>query len=233
MKNYIIRLDKDQGKERAEKNFRDMCGYNRRKPVPQKIIERSLRSLEDVYHQLEIKALISEYEKNCADGIHMLLDGKLFTCYALAQIPTEEIERIYIYLLTVGELNFSEASILNQVYYDMWQNAYMDAGHEILRQYLQGLSCNTDRYVSDNFGPGHYGMDISQLEQFFAILDGEKICLKLLDSGFMSPTKSYAGFFLVTNSKQNFVGNDCANCSSSRKTCIYCKANPENSSLGN
>ncbi|AET67256.1 vitamin B12 dependent methionine synthase [Desulfosporosinus orientis DSM 765] len=224
MKNHIIRLDKDQGKELAEKNFRDMCGYNRGKPVPQKRIERSLRSLEDVYHQLEIKALISEYEKTCADGINMLLDGKLFTCNALAQIPTEEIEGIYIYLLTVGELNVSEASILNQVYYDMWQNAYMDAGQEILRQYLQGLSCNTGRYVSNNFGPGLYGMDISQLEQFFAILDGEKICLKLLDSGFMSPTKSYAGFFLVTNSKQNFLGNTCENCSSSGKACIYCQA---------
>ncbi|MDA8220895.1 MAG: vitamin B12 dependent methionine synthase [Desulfitobacterium hafniense] len=223
MKNHVILLDKDQGKELAEKNFRDMCGYNRTKPVPQKIIERSLRSLNDVYHQLEIKAIISEYEKTCAAGINMLLDGKLFTCNALAQIPTEEIERIYIYLLTVGELNLSEASILNQVYYDMWQNAYMDAGQEILRQYLQGLSCNTDRYVSDNFGPGLYGMDISQLEQFFAILDGEKICLKMLDSGFMSPTKSYAGFFLVTNSKQNF-GNDCENCLSSGKTCMYCKA---------
>ncbi|MDO0822099.1 vitamin B12 dependent methionine synthase [Desulfosporosinus nitroreducens] len=224
MKNHMIRLDKDQGKEVAEKNFTDMCGYNRGKPVPQKIIERSLRSLNDVYHQLEIKALISEYEKTCVDGINMLLNGKLFTCNALAQIPTEEIERIYIYLLTVGELNLSEASILNQVYYDMWQNAYMDAGQEILRQYLQGLSCNTDRYVSDNFGPGFFGMDISQLEQFFAILDGEKISLKLLDSGFMSPTKSYAGFFLVTNSKQNFVGNDCENCLSSGKTCMYCKA---------
>jgi len=224
MKNQIIRLDKDQGKELAEKNFTDMCGYNRRKPVSQKIIEQSLRSLNDVYHQLEIKVIISEYEKTCVDGINMLLDGKLFNCNALAQLPAEEIERIYIYLLTVGELNVSEASVLNQVYYDMWQNAYMDAGQEILRQYLQGLSCNIDRNVSDNFGPGFFGMDISQLEQFFAILDGEKICLKLLDSGFMSPSKSYAGFFLVTNSKQNFVGNDCGNCLSSGKTCMYCKA---------
>jgi len=224
MKNQIIRLDKDQGKELAEKNFTDMCGYNRRKPVSQKIIEQSLRSLNDVYHQLEIKVIISEYEKTCVDGINMLLDGKLFNCNALAQLPAEEIERIYIYLLTVGELNVSEASVLNQVYYDMWQNAYMDAGQEILRQYLQGLSCNIDRNVSDNFGPGFFGMDISQLEQFFAILDGEKICLKLLNSGFMSPSKSYAGFFLVTNSKQNFVGNDCGNCLSSGKTCMYCKA---------
>ncbi|WP_242830987.1 vitamin B12 dependent methionine synthase [Desulfosporosinus meridiei] len=224
MKNHMILLDKDQGKEIAEKNFTDMCGYNRGKPVPQKIIDRSLRSLNDVYHLLEIKALISEYEKTCVEGINMLLDGKLFTCNALAQIPSEEIEGIYIYLLTVGELNLSEVSILNQVYYDMWQNAYMDAGQEILRQYLQGLSCNIDRYVSDNFGPGFFGMDVSQLEKFFAILDGEKISLKLLDSGFMSPTKSYAGFFLVTNSQQNFVGKDCENCLSSGKTCMYCKA---------
>lgn len=223
MKNLLIHLDQDQGRGLAEKIFRDMCGYNRGKPVPQKIIERSLRSLNDVYHQLEIKALISEYEKTCADGITMQLDGELFTCKALAQIPAEEIERIYIYLLTVGELNVSEASILNQVYYDMWHNAYMDAGQELLKQYLQGLSCNKDKYVLDDFGPGFFGMDISQLKQFFAVLDSEKICLKLLDSGFMSPAKSYAGFLLVTNSKQNFSGNNCENCMSSRNICMYCK----------
>jgi hypothetical protein len=224
MKNQLLHLDKDQGRELAETIFRDMCGYNSGKPVPRKIIERSLRSLNDVYHQLEIKALISEYEKTCADGITMLLDGELFTCKALAQIPAEEIERIYIYLLTVGELNLSEASVLNQVYYDLWQTAYMDAGQEILRQYLQGLSCNADKYIVDDFGPGFFGMDISQLKHFFAILDGEKIGLKLLDSGFMSPAKSYAGFLLVTNSKQNFIGNDCENCISSGKICMYCKA---------
>jgi hypothetical protein len=224
MKNQIIHFDKVLGKELAEKAFRAMCGYSRTKNVPQKKIEKSLRSLDDVYNQLELNVLISEYEKNCIDGTEILLDGELFTCDALSQIPAEEIERIYIYLLTVGELTLSDVSMLNRVYYDIWQNSYIDVGQEILRQHLQGLSCNADKFISDNFGPGYFGMDTSQLEQFFAILDGEKICVKLLDSGFMSPSKSYAGFFLVTNSRQDFVGSDCEHCMSSGKTCVYCKA---------
>lgn len=223
MKNQMIHFDKVLGKELAEKAFRAMCGYSGTKIAPQKKVEKSLRSLDDVYNQLELNVLISEYEKTCVDGTKILLDGELFTCDALSQIPAEEIERIYIYLLTVGELTLSDASVLNRVYYDIWQNSYIDVGQETLRQYLQGLSCNADKFVSDNFGPGYFGMDISQLEQFFAILEGEKICIKLLDSGFMSPSKTYAGFFLVTNSRQDFVGNDCEHCMSSGKTCMYCK----------
>lgn len=224
MKNHVIYLDKNLGKEPAEKAFRDMCGYNREKTVPLKIIERSLRSLDDVYHQIEISVLISEYEKPCLDGTDMVLDGESFSCKALTQIPAGEIEKIYVYFLTAGEVNFSDASGLNSVYYDIWQNAYVDAGQEILRRHLQGLSCNRDKYVSENFGPGYYGMAVSQVEKFFSILDADRINVKLLSGGFMYPIKSYAGFFLVTNSKQNFAEIDCSSCLSSGKTCVYCRA---------
>ncbi|UWG98173.1 vitamin B12 dependent methionine synthase [Dehalobacter sp. DCM] len=224
MKNHVIRLDKNQGKDLAEKAFRDMCGYNRGKTVSPKIIERSLRSLDDVDDQIAITVLISEYEKPYYDGTEMILDGQAFFCQALAQIPAGEIERVYVYLLTAGEVDLSGASGLNSVYYDIWQNAYVDAGQEILRRHLQGLSCNHDKFVSGNFGPGYFGMEISLVEKIFSILDADKINMKLLSGGFMYPLKSYAGFFAVTSSKQNVAEIDCDNCMSSGKTCVYCRA---------
>lgn len=224
MKNQVIQLDKMQGREIAQKYFVDMCGYNRGNIVPQKKIEKSLKTLENIYDRIKIQVLVSEYEKSCVDGKTMLLDGEVFTCKALSKIPQEEIKKVYIYLLTAGEPDYEETSILNEVYYDMWQTAYVYAGKEILKQYLQKLSHCENEYISDSFGPGFYGMDVSQLKQFFAILDGEKIQIRLLENGFMLPVKSYAGFFVITDSPQNLPDKDCENCLSGGKTCMYCKA---------
>jgi hypothetical protein len=223
MKNQLIQLDKELAKETAHKAFEDMCGYNKGKPASKKIVEKSLKSLNDIYSQIDIQAVVSEYEGTCVKGADLMLEGQTFVCDALKQIPAGDVDRVYIYLLTSGEPDSGESSILSKVYYDMWQNAYMDAGQEMLGQHLQQFACNQGRYVSDTFGPGFFGMEASQLKQFFAILDGDKIGVKLLESGFMFPQKSFAGFFLVTRSKQNLLANSCEHCLSPGKTCMYCK----------
>lgn len=227
MKNQVIPLDKELGREIAKEYFMEMCGYKKNKIVPLKKLQNSLKTLEDIYDKLYIQAIISEYDNSCISASTMVLDGEEFTCKALSQIPSREIEKVYIYLMTTGELEYGEASVLNEVYYDMWQTAYIYAGKEILRQYLQNLHNNKKKYVSDSFGPGFYGMEVSQLKQFFAVLDGKKIQMKLLESGFMLPMKSYAGFITVTNSANNIPSKDCENCLSVGKTCMYCKGKSE------
>lgn len=224
MKNQIIQLDKKALDELSLEVFMNMCGYNTGKNVPQKKIDRSLRSLDDIYDQLEIRVLISEYEKSCFDGVNIRMDNAVFTCQELNRIPTKTIEKIYIYMLTAGVINIDQASVLNRVYYDMWQNAYIDAGQELLRNYLSQLKCNARKYITNSFGPGLYGMEVSQLEQVFSVMAAELIHMELLDSGFMSPLKSCAGFFMVTDSLQDFAAKNCDGCMYKGKKCIYCKA---------
>ncbi|SHJ34099.1 vitamin B12 dependent methionine synthase [Parasporobacterium paucivorans] len=208
MKNQVILLDKKPGRELAQERFMDLCGYSRGKSMPEKRMERTLKALEDIYDKLQIRAVISEYGKECIDGMSMLLDGEVFTCKALARIPSGEIRKVYLYILTAGEAEYGEASALDEVYYDFWQSAYVFAGRETLRQYLQNQNPNENKYMSGSYGPGFHGMEVSQLKKFFTVLDAELIDVRLLDCGLMSPMKSFAGFFVEAESEQDFPPED-------------------------
>lgn len=223
IKNQIFLLDKDKAGGPAKRFFMDMCGYGNGKPVAPKKIERAMTCLDDIYDQLEIKALVSEYPGSCINGTRLELDGETFTCKALSQISPGEIERIYVYLLTAGEPVYHAGSALNEVYCDLWQNAYIETGLDLLRQYLQGQKCNEQKYVSSSIGPGFYGMDAEALKQIFSIMDSSAIKMELLEGGFMSPVKSFAGFFIVTGCAWEFAGEDCINCPSEGTSCRYCR----------
>ena len=223
IKNQMILLEKEQAGETADKYFMGMCGYDNGKAGSKKKIERAVKCLEDIYDQLEIKVLISEYPGSCVDGTNLKLDHERFTCKVLSQIPAGAIERIYVYLMTAGEPVYTAANTLNEVYCDLWQNAYVDAGVDVLRHYLQELKYNEEMYVSKSIGPGFYGMEASEIKRIFAILDSGKIELKLLDSGFISPVKSFAGFFIVTSNAWDFADENCLNCPASGPSCKYCK----------
>ena len=72
-------------------------------------------------------------------------------------------------------------------------------------------------------------MEAGQISKFFSLLRAEKIKMELLENGFMSPAKSYAGFFIVTDDVQLLPGKDCEYCMSSGRTCVYCKNGRKNS----
>jgi len=229
VKNQIIRLDKSAGAVQAEAYFRVMCGYGKNRKGVEERISRGLQTLTDIYEEINLQVLISEYSGKCVDGTELCLDNERLYCRALSQIPSGKVTRLYLFLLTAGEISSRNTSILNQTYYDIWQTAYVDTARDLLRQYLIELDENQGKYVSDSFGPGFYGMEAGQISNFFSLLRAEKIKMELLESGFMSPAKSYAGFFLVTDDVQLLPGKDCECCMSSGRTCVYCKNGRENS----
>lgn len=205
-KNQIVTLDKEPGREVAKAHFMDLCGYNRGYEVSQERIDASLEALEDIYDQIEIKALYSEYGDNSVKGTILSLDGVDMECGALALIPSEEIKKVYIYLLKVGDIEFDEDNALNEIFYDFWESAYVFAGREILRKRLQEE--NPDLFVSGSLGPGFYEMNVFHLQEYFKLLEGEKIGMKLVSRGLMSPMKSFAGFFVLTREAIDFPPKD-------------------------
>lgn len=206
MKNQVITLEKDGRKDLAEAYFMDMCGYNRSRKIPRKAIEKGKAALDDIYNKFSLRAVISEYPGSCLHGDKMTLDGVDFRCRDLSKIKDEDVESIYVYLMTAGQLEEQDASPLNQVYYDTWQSAYVQAGRIILQEYLAQIPENRDKYFSQSFGPGFYGMEVSQLKDFFKILKGNKIDIELMECGLMAPMKSFAGFYVVTEHMQPAAG---------------------------
>jgi hypothetical protein len=222
LKNRLIVLDKEKAGEAARRNFMEMCGFGGAKAVPAKRVERALSCLELVAGRIELRALISEYPGCCAAGTGLFIDGETFNCPALSQL-SGEVEKIYVYLLTAGKPVYQADTALDEVYGDLWLNAYMDAALDMLRLFVRRLEDSGSRHVSRPVGPGLYGMDASALRQIFNLLDGGRIGVELVDESFMSPMKSFAGFFLVTDRPWDFADEDCKSCPGGAQSCRYCK----------
>jgi len=223
MRNRVLELDKSKGKERAKEYFIKICGFDKNKRIPQKRIEEGIRTLEDIYESIHIQAILSEYGKSCIGKEEINLDGTVFKCKALSQVRSEDFIKIYTYMLTVGDIQSRNAKILWQVYYDIWLNAFVNTGRDLLRSYIKGMQESPSSFISGSFGPGFYGMPVSELDKFFQVMNAEKIGIKNLDKHLMVPVKSHAGFYVITANREVLFEKDCANCVSSGKTCYYCQ----------
>lgn len=224
MKNMIVALDKEKGKAKARQYFLEICGHYQRRALSEKQLEESLRTLDDIYDNIHISAVISKYGGHCISDDNLVCDDTTFRCMALSQIDSHEILDVYIYLLTIGEITKDSDRALYRIYYDMWQTAFVDVGRDLLKEYITDSVTHETFAISDSFGPGFFGMPVTDTKKFFQVLNATEIGASLKGSGFMNPAKSYAGFFLITKKEESLPSKDCENCHSSGKTCSYCKA---------
>lgn len=223
MKNVLLELDKEPRRDEAKQKFSVMCGYHKRKQS-EKRMEHSFATLDEIDHNIQGKVLISSYDASCVEGGDMMLDGIPFYCKALERIPKDELVRVYIYLVTVGNADDESKDLVTRIYYDMWQTAYVDVARDFVKEYLEELPENEGLVVSESFGPGFYGMPATDVKKFFQILDADKIGMYQNELGYMVPYKSYAGFSVVTTKKENLPVKDCASCCvAADKTCVYCR----------
>ena len=77
--------------------------------------------------------------------------------------------------------------------------------------------------ISDSFGPGFYGMDISYIKDFFSFMNNEEIGMSLMKSGMMLPMKSFAGFFIAMEKGSKLPESTCQNCIMKTKSCVFCR----------
>ena len=77
--------------------------------------------------------------------------------------------------------------------------------------------------ISDSFGPGFYGMDVSYIKDFFSFMNNEEIGMSLMKSGMMLPIKSFAGFFIVLKKGSKLPESACQNCIMKTKSCVFCR----------
>ena len=80
-----------------------------------------------------------------------------------------------------------------------------------------------DVYITDTLAPGMAGMPVESIQDFFKFMDGSKIGISLLESGMMTPVKSFVGIYLVMNKEQIVSTMNCEECLSGHKFCEYCK----------
>ena len=122
----------------------------------------------------------------CFNGKITIEDVEL-TCNYFEQIPAECVEGVYFYMLTAGECYFSsEENIMDFLYADIWGTNYVDAGIEVMtEEYIKADMAERfgekEVYLSEEFGPGYFGMPVIETKKFFKIMDGGLINVKVKD----------------------------------------------------
>ncbi len=162
-------------------------------------------------------------------------------CRAFERIPKSAVCGMYFYVCTAGDVeecfsgNFAEdfddtgcyadrdaIGDMEKFYVDMWGGAYLDALRFSLEKELGNNAGRKGLSLSESFGPGFYGMDISETENIAKILDFGSLGVQLDPSGGLRPAKSCCGLYLAVSDSYHSPGAECASCKGSSAGCRFC-----------
>jgi hypothetical protein len=213
----------------AMEYFMKICGFHREGEKYRRMLKQGLEIKEKIRDRVDIKAIVSSFPGDCISGNKAELDGVVFECNAFQRLAPEHISGVYAYVLTAGVFELDDSDpILDQLYADIWGTAYVDAGLEILKKFVEtdliSGGGNENITVLDSFGPGFYGMGVNQVGNFFKLLDGDKIGVRARSNSLMLPLKSCSGFFVAVDDDTNLPASDCKSCCSEYKNCAFCQA---------
>lgn len=220
MNNEVFRISTEQADPLAIEYFINICGFHREGEKYERMLKHGLALKERLSDRIDIRAVVSSFPGTAIQGDVAVLDGTSFQCNAFAQIQGDGINQIYAYILTAGDFDLEDdAPMIDRLYADIWGTAYVDAGQALLKQFLSQTSL-----VLDTFGPGYYGMDVTQVGNFFQVLQGNLIDVTVTEHNLMLPVKSCAGFFVAVGEDTMLPSSDCKSCLGNQKGCAFCQA---------
>ena len=232
MKNQKISIAEQQAFPLAEQRFIKTCGFNLETEKHKRMMKMGLAVREKGVSGIDINALVSFYGGEAFSEGKVKAEGVEIYCNYFDQIPAEWVEGVYFYMLTVGECLFSsEEDIMDFLYADIWGTNYVDAGIEILKEKLNADLLERfpgkTLYLSDEFGPGYFGMPVIESKNFFRVLDADSIGVWVKDSGLMIPQKTCAGLYLVLNQPGVKAEPECMQCRGNASGCQFCAVRAE------
>lgn len=226
MHNQIVEFNIKGTYPLAEKYFIQTSGIRTDSEKHRRMWKRAREIFEEIQDQIKLQAIISDYVPDDISGKNLTISGTVFSCNAFEQLSKKDIELVYIYFLTAGQWFTNSEQVIDQLYSDIWGTSFVDAGRDKLRILLSDAEKNSssDSFLSESFGPGFYGMDLSQIGSFFKVLDAARLGIVLHKSGMMLPQKTIAGFYFYMKKGSTLPDRDCENCIGNQTGCRFCRA---------
>ena len=223
MKKLSFAIDKGSCNDLAYKIFMENAGIDREGRKFRKMKEAAMLMRQSIDDSIQIRASYAYYEDVDLAGSAALIGGQRFVCGAFEQIDPETIKGAYVYALSAGEFGLPEESIMDQLYADIWGTAFADAARLLLKDRLQ-QACS----LSDSFGPGFYGMDVSAMAQIAKLVDFRELGIELRNSRIMLPLKSCAGIYFTVDENYREINQSCRDCLGTYTSCQLCQINGGN-----
>ena len=216
---------------KAKKTFEEMAQIG----VSEVMRDEANRALDDIRPRIDAKALCEIYESFKLEGEYLTLtDGRgnehILLCKAFAQIDPETVEGVCVFALTAGDCRYEGGRIMAQLFADYWGTAVVETvKQELARTIKRELAFNLakDYTISEFFGPGIYGMELSQMTEFPSLCDFTKGGITLNESSYLLPEKSVAGMFFIVNENYRKLDIRCESCEGNPVSCNLCTVKNE------
>lgn len=210
--------DKSRCSELASEIFMKTSGLDREGAKFERMRAEAFRMREIIEERIHIRCAWEYFDDVRLTGQKAEFGGRSFKCSAFDQIEDSMIKGVYVYALSVGDFGFPEELILDQLYADIWGSAFTDAARLLLKTEFQKKSI-----LSDSFGPGFYGMDVSEMGKLASIFDLERLNIEIKDSKIMVPLKSCAGLYFDVTEDYRKLDQACENCLGTHTSCKLCQ----------
>ena len=210
--------DKVQCAELGEKLFIEQSGVGKEGTKFERMRKNAFKIRNSVEERINTRALYKYYDRFELKGDTLRAGGTAFKCTAFEQIDREAVEGVLFYAACAGDFELENVSVIDMLYADIWGNAFTDAVRFLLKEELEKF-----HMLSDSFGPGFYGMDVSYMKEMAQIIDFGELGMRLHKDRILLPLKSCAGMYLAVNDKYRKLHSECQFCRGSRISCNLCQ----------
>lgn len=219
IRDKIITFDSEVLQDEAERLFLKMGGLTQEGEKYDKLRALGSKIRNDIEPRVDTKAIYSYFDSGQIhkEGASLTIDGVEIACRAFEQIDRDQIRGAFVYFIYAGDYTMDEETIMDQLLADMWGTAFVDAIREYFQHHLEEYA-----NLSDEFGPGFYGMDMLMMKELSRLVDPGRIGMEVRDNGILLPIKSCGGLYLDVEEGYVPLDNACMDCRGTMTSCSYC-----------
>lgn len=217
MNKSFCQLDREICNSLAMEYFIRDAGLNKEGPKFERMRADAFRVRDMIDDRVKIRAGYGYTQDFSIEGRRAFIEGVEFICNAFEQVDSGTVKGVYFYALSVGDFAYPDEPIMNQLYADIWGTAFTDAARILLKRELE-----KENKLSDNFGPGLYGMDVKEMGKIINFVKSESLAIEVSNSSILIPLKSCAGLYFAVNDNYQLLHRECENCRGSKLSCSLC-----------
>jgi len=224
--NKIININKEDCNTWAAELFKQNSGLFKEGNIYNKMRKdaKAIRNIID--EKINAQVVFSYFDEITLNEEEATIGGEKIKCKAFGKISPKSIKGALVYILTVGEYCVKDESVIDQLYADLWGTSFTDAARYTFKKIIE-----KDKKLSDGFGPGFYGMNMTEMQKIASLVDSKKIGVEIKENGMLVPAKSCAGIYFEIN--DNYKGMDvaCKTCLGNQLSCQLCHVNKETNKM--
>lgn len=208
----------------AERYFLKTAGLDINNEKHSRMRTRALAIYEEIREKSAIKTVIRYLTPDEVRGKDLSFRGVKISSNAFERLGQDNINGAYFYLITAGHVQTESGQVIDQLYADIWGTSLIDAARDMIRNYIQSLDSKKGdgRVLSASFGPGYYGMGLTQTADLYHIIDFSTVNVELSPGGMMIPQKSITGLYMSVKDPTLLPPDSCESCIGGASGCAFC-----------